>query len=38
MKRCTAYEVTSLAKRKVVMEHNPAYEHVIRQGHMQQSH
>ena len=28
MKRCAAYEITSLAKKKVVMEANPAYEHV----------
>ena len=28
MKRCAAYEDTTLAKQKVVMETNPAYEHV----------
>ena len=28
MKRCAAYEVTSLAKQKVVMKTNPAYEQV----------
>ena len=28
MKRCAAYEVTTLAKQKVVMESNPAYEQV----------
>ena len=28
MKRCAAYEITTLAKKKVVMEANPAYEHV----------
>ena len=28
MKRCAAYEITSLARKKVVMETNPAYEHV----------
>ena len=28
MKRCAAYEVTILAKQKVVMETNPAYEQV----------
>ena len=28
MKRCAAYEITSLAGKKVVMETNPAYEHV----------
>ena len=28
MKRCAAYEITTLAKKKVVMEVNPAYEHV----------
>ena len=28
MKRCTAYEVTTLAKQKVVMKTNPAYEQV----------
>ena len=31
MKRCTAYEITSLARQKVVMEHNPAYEDVTNQ-------
>jgi hypothetical protein len=29
MKRCAAYEVTTLARQKVVMESNPAYEQVI---------
>jgi hypothetical protein len=29
MKRCAAYEVTALARQKVVMESNPAYEQVI---------
>ena len=28
MKRCAAHEITTLAKKKVVMEANPAYEHV----------
>ena len=28
MKQCVAYEITSLAKRKVAMERNPAYEQV----------
>ena len=28
MKHCAAYEVTSFAKQKVVMETNPAYEQV----------
>ena len=28
MKRCAAYEITSLARKKVVMEPNPAYEQV----------
>ena len=28
MKRCVAYEITSLAKKKVVMETNQAYEQV----------
>ena len=28
MKRCAAYEVTTLAKQKMVMETNPAYEQV----------
>ena len=28
MKRCAAYEVTTLAKERVVMETNPAYEQV----------
>ena len=28
MKRCAAYEITSLAKGKVAMEANPAYEQV----------
>ena len=28
MKRCAAYEVTTLAKQKVVMKTNPAYEQV----------
>ena len=28
MKQCAAYEITSLARKKVVMETNPAYEHV----------
>ena len=28
MKRCAAYEVTTLAKQKVVMKTNPAYEEV----------
>ena len=28
MKRCAAYEINTLAKKKVVMEVNPAYEHV----------
>ena len=28
MKRCDAYEITSLAGKKVVMETNPAYEQV----------
>ena len=28
MKRCAAYEVTTLAKQKVVMVTNPAYEQV----------
>lgn len=26
MRRCAAYEVTALSKKKVVMESNPAYE------------
>ena len=26
MKRCAAYEITSLARKKVVLETNPAYE------------
>ena len=29
MKRCVAYEVTTLAKQKVVMETNPAYEMLL---------
>ena len=28
MKHCAAYEVTTLAKEKVIMKTNPAYEHV----------
>ena len=28
MKRCAAYEITTLAKKKIVMETNPAYEQV----------
>ena len=28
MKRCAAYEVTTLAKQKVVMKINPAYEEI----------
>ena len=28
MKRCAAYEVTTLVKEKVVMKTNAAYEHV----------
>ena len=28
MKRCAAYEVTSLAKQRMVMKTNPAYEQV----------
>ena len=28
MKRCAAYEVTTLSKQKVVMETNPAHEQV----------
>ena len=28
MKRCAAYEITSLARKKIVMKTNPAYEHV----------
>ena len=28
MKHCAAYEVTTLAKQKVFMESNPAYEQV----------
>ena len=28
MKRCTAYEVTALARQKVDMKVNPAYEQV----------
>ena len=28
MKRCPAYEVTTLSKQKVVMKTNPAYEQV----------
>ena len=26
LKRCTAYEVTTLSRKKVVMKENPAYE------------
>ena len=26
LKRCAAYEVTSLSRKKVVMKNNPAYE------------
>ena len=28
MKRCAAYEITTLARKKIVMETNPAYEQV----------
>ena len=28
MNRCAAYEITTLARKKVVMKTNPAYEHV----------
>ena len=29
MKHCAAYEITTLAKQKVVMKTNPAYEQAI---------
>ena len=28
MKRCAAYEITTLVRKKIVMETNPAYEQV----------
>jgi hypothetical protein len=34
MKHCAAYEVTTLAKEKVVMKTNPAYEQVRVNGNL----